>query len=137
MLTLSIPNDIYEQILQQAINEKPVESCGILAGRNGRVKKFYPMTNSDQSRYHYMMVPQEQFRVAKDIRLSGLKMLAVYHSHPETPARLSNEDVRLALTANVVYVIVSLQNKEPVIKGFLINDHNIKEVPIQIEVDER
>ncbi|MHC4783161.1 MAG: M67 family metallopeptidase [Planctomycetota bacterium] len=137
MLTLSIPNDIYEQILQQAINEKPVESCGILAGRNGRVKKFYPMTNSDQSRYHYMMVPQEQFRVAKDIRLSGLKMLAVYHSHPETPARLSNEDVRLALTPNVVYVIVSLQNKEPVIKGFLINDHNIKQVPIQIEVDER
>ncbi|MHC4962195.1 MAG: M67 family metallopeptidase [Planctomycetota bacterium] len=137
MLTLSIPIAIYEQILQQARDEKPIECCGMLAGRNGRVKKFYPMTNSDQSIYHYMMVPQEQFRVVKDIRLSGLKMLAIYHSHPETPARLSNEDVRLALTPDVVYVIISLQKKEPIIKGFLINDHNIKEVPIKIEVDER
>jgi proteasome lid subunit RPN8/RPN11 len=137
MLTLSIPIAIYEQILQQARDEKPIECCGMLAGRNGRVKKFYPMTNSDQSIYHYMMVPQEQFRVVKDIRLSGLKMLAIYHSHPETPARLSNEDGRLALTPDVVYVIISLQKKEPIIKGFLINDHNIKEVPIKIEVDER
>lgn len=135
MLTLSIPKTIYEQILQQAINEKPLESCGILAGQDGQVEKFYPMTNSDQSKYHYRMVPEEQFRVVNDIRQSGLKMLAIYHSHPETPARLSNEDLRLALTPGVVYVIVSLQNKEPVIKGFLINDQKFKEIPIQIEVD--
>jgi len=137
MLTLNIPNEIYEQILQQAETETPLEACGILAGQNGQVRRFYPMTNADQSNNHYMMVPKEQFEVAKDIRASGLKMLAIYHSHPETPARPSEEDLRLALTPGVIHVIVSLQNIEPVIKGFVIEDGNIREVSVRIEVESK
>ncbi|MHC4290614.1 MAG: M67 family metallopeptidase [Planctomycetota bacterium] len=137
MLTLIIPNEIYEQILQQAKTETPLEACGILAGQNRQVQRFYPMTNADQSNNHYMMVPKEQFDVVKDIRASGLEMLAIYHSHPETPARPSEEDLRLALTPDVIYVIVSLQNIEPAIKGFVINDYNIKDVSIRIEVESK
>jgi proteasome lid subunit RPN8/RPN11 len=60
-------------------------------------------------------------------------MLAIYHSHPETPARPSAEDIRLALTPNVVYVIVSLQNNNgSVVKGFHIAGTNVIEVPIRI-----
>ena len=137
MLKLNIPNDIYEQILQQAKAETPLESCGILAGQNWQVKRFYPMTNADQSNDHFMMVPEEQFQVVQNIRASNLKMLAIYHSHPETPARPSEEDLRLALTPDVVYVIISLQDIKPVIKGFLIEDSNIKEVTVRIEVEKK
>ena len=50
-------------------------------------------------------------------------MLAVYHSHPESPARPSEEDIRLALTPGVSYVIVSLQDPgQPVIRSFRISD---------------
>ena len=136
-MKLNIPNEIYEQILQQAKTETPLEACGILAGQNGQVQRFYPMTNADQSNNHYMMVPKEQFEVVKDIRASGLEMLAIYHSHPETPARPSEEDLRLALTPGVIHVIVSLQKIEPAIKGFLIEDYNVKEVSIRIEVEKK
>jgi len=52
-------------------------------------------------------------------------MPAIYHSHPVTPARVSKEDIRLALTRGVVYVIFSLQNADnPVVKGFVIEDGN-------------
>jgi proteasome lid subunit RPN8/RPN11 len=84
------------------------------------------------------MEPAEQFKVAKDIRSAGLKMLAIYHSHPATPARLSQEDIRLSLTPDVTYVIVSLRESScPAVKGFLINDGNIIEVPVKISETER
>jgi proteasome lid subunit RPN8/RPN11 len=80
-----------------------------------------------------MMEPKEQFTVVKDIRLSGLEMLAIYHTHPTTPARLSAEDIRLALTPAVTYVIVSLQSADsPVIKGFLIREDDIAEVSVKV-----
>ncbi|MCP4258388.1 MAG: M67 family metallopeptidase [Planctomycetes bacterium] len=133
MLKLEIPNTIYQQMLTQAKALAPIEDCGILAGSNCKVEKLYKMTNVDNSRTHYMMEPKEQFATIKDIRSAGLEMLAIYHSHPETPARPSAEDIRLALTQNVIYVIVSLQNTNgSAVKGFYISGTNITEVPIRI-----
>ena len=80
-----------------------------------------------------MMEPKEQFAVVKDIRSAGLEMLAIYHSHPETPARPSAEDTRMALTQDVAYVIVALRDSNcPTIKAFLIKDGEVAEVPVQI-----
>ena len=136
MLKLEIPNNIFEQMLAQAKAEAPVEACGILAGKDGEVERLYEMTNSDKSSDHFMMTPEEQFKVVKNIRSDGLEMLAIYHSHPETPARPSAEDIRLALTPDVIYVIVSLQNTEPAIKGFLIEDGDVTAVPVKIKVEQ-
>ncbi|MHC4075326.1 MAG: M67 family metallopeptidase [Planctomycetota bacterium] len=133
MLKLEIPNNIFRQMLQQAEIQAPIEACGILAGKDDRAEKFYKMTNLDQSGDHFMMEPKEQFAIVKDIRSANLEMLAIYHSHPESPARPSEEDIQLALTPGVIYVIVSLQNANaPVLKGFLIEDGNAAEVPVSI-----
>ncbi len=132
MLKLKIPGNIFEQIIQQAKAQVPIEACGILAGRDGQVERLYKMTNADKSSDHFMMTPEEQFKVVKDIRAADLEMLAIYHSHPETPARLSTEDIRFALTPGVIYVILSLQQAEPVVKGFLIEDGSVTEVPVKI-----
>jgi proteasome lid subunit RPN8/RPN11 len=130
---LEISADIFKQMVVQAKAEAPVEACGILAGRDNKVEKLYKMTNVDNGSDHFMMEPAEQFKVVKDIRSAGLEMLAIYHSHPETPARPSAEDIRLALTPDVIYVIVSLQNgKRPAVKGFLIEDGNVTKVPVKI-----
>ena len=133
MLSLEIGSDIFEQMVEYAREQVPIEACGILAGKDGKVEKLYKMTNIDNSGTHFMMEPREQFDVVKDMRSCGLEMMAIYHSHPETPARPSAEDIRLALTPDMIYVIVSLQNAEaPDAKGFLINDGNVTEVPVKI-----
>ena len=133
MLKLEIPNHIFEDMLEQARAEAPVECCGILAGRDGRAEKLYKMANSEHRRDHFMMAPEQQFEAVKDIRSSSLDMLAIYHSHPETPARPSAEDIRLALTPDVVYVILSLLgNNGPVVKGFQIEDGTVGEVSIDV-----
>ena len=38
---------------------------------------------------------------------AGLEMLAIDHSHPETPTRPSNEDIRPAMTPGVAHVDVT------------------------------
>jgi len=133
MPKLEIPGDIYSQIVAQARAEAPIEACGILAGTDGKIEKLYKMTNADASRDHFMMEPAEQFAVVKDIRSEGLKMLAIYHSHPESPARPSAEDICLALTPGVIYVIVSLLDDDPDAKGFLIDDGDVTKVSVTIE----
>lgn len=130
---LEIPMTIFGQMVEQAEAKAPIEACGILAGNNGKVEKLYKMTNTDSSSDHFMMEPKEQFAVAKDIRSNGLEMLAIYHSHPTTPAKPSQEDIRLSLTPDVTYVIVSLQDSDnPVLKGFLIQNGDVTEAPVKI-----
>ena len=132
MLNLAIPEEIYRQMVAQAREEAPIEACGILAGRDGAVLKRYEMTNADNATDHFMLAPAEQFAVVKDMRSAGLEMLAVYHSHPETPARPSEEDIRLAVTPGVAYVIVSLPGETPSVRGVLIEDGYVSEAPVTI-----
>ena len=133
MDALAIPEKMLEEMIEQANEAAPVEACGILAGKENRVEKFYKMVNTDNSNTHFTMLPEEQFKVIKDIRSAGLKMLAIYHSHPETGARLSQEDVRLALTPDVIYVILSLANPgKPDIKAFEIEAGVVTATPVEI-----
>ncbi|MDO8302583.1 MAG: M67 family metallopeptidase [Sedimentisphaerales bacterium] len=132
-MALKLSQAIYEQMVEQARREAPIEACGMLAGKNSVVARHFAMTNSDQSSDHFMMEPKEQFGVIKQIRAEGLDFLGVYHSHPASPARPSQEDIRLALTGGIAYVIVSLlDNSKPVIKAFNIENGNVSETNIQI-----
>ncbi|NOY83015.1 MAG: M67 family metallopeptidase [Kiritimatiellaeota bacterium] len=108
-MRVSIPRKVFEQLLDAARTHAPNEACGLLAGRDGIVQKFYPMTNADASPDHYSMRPEEQFRAVKEIRRCGLQVIGIWHSHPASPARMSDEDLRLAYTPGVAYVILSLR----------------------------
>ncbi len=133
MLKLEIPTNIFEQMVAQAKALAPIEACGILAGKDNKAERLFEMTNADNRSDHFMMEPKEQFTVVKNIRSADLEVLAIYHSHPETPARPSAEDIRLALTPDVIYVIVSLQGANaPAVKGFLIEDGTGTEVPVKV-----
>jgi proteasome lid subunit RPN8/RPN11 len=117
---LTIPEEIHAALIDHALREFPLEACGMLGGAGGRVSAHYPMTNTDQSNEHFTIAPKEQFAVVRALRGKGLEMLAIYHSHPETPARPSVEDIRLALTPDVSHVIVSLAGEMPEVKSFRI-----------------
>lgn len=137
-IELNIPADIFQEIVTQARAEAPLEACGILAGKDPRTEKLYKMTNVDNSSDHFTLKPEEQFAVIKDMRAADLDMLAIYHSHPKSPARPSQEDIRMALTPGVVFVIVSLQDEsKPAIKGFNIEKGNVTEVAVKITKDRK
>ena len=117
---LTIPQTIIDAIIAHARRDFPLEACGMLGGVDAVVSEHYPMTNIDLSNEHFTMEPKEQFSVVKELRAKGKSLLVIYHSHPETPARPSEEDIRLALTPDVSHVIVSLSGTEPEVKSFRI-----------------
>jgi len=129
---LKIPASIHSDLIAHAREGFPLEVCGILGGADDTVSAIYRMTNTDASNEHFMMEPREQFSVVKDLRAKGLSMLAIYHSHPETPARPSQEDIKLALTPVVSYIIISLADPaEPVVKSYKIQGGNVSPEPLE------
>ncbi len=122
-----------DDIIAHAKEGYPEEVCGILAGRDNEVLHVYRMTNTEHSPTSYFMDPREQFRVMKEMRNKGLKMVGIYHSHPVAEAYPSSRDVSLAFYDDVAYLIISLLNKEPVIRAFEIKESKIRELRLEIK----
>ena len=122
---MKINSAVIESIIEHANREMPYEACGYLAEQNGTISRHYELTNTDKAEDHFSMDPREQFAAIKDMRSSGLKLAAVYHSHPDTPARPSDEDIRLAYDPDISYLIVSLAGPETTIKSFKIRKGNV------------
>lgn len=122
---MKIPRSIVTAILAQAETAAPIEACGYLAGRHGVVHRHYPMTNVDRSATHFSFDIEEQFRVMRAVREQELQMIAVYHSHPVTPARPSAEDVRLAYDPDIIHVIISLAGGGNDLQAFKIKSGRV------------
>lgn len=95
--------------------------------------QYYELTNADASPEHFSMIPAEQFAALKDMRAKGIKMLAAWHSHPATPARMSEEDLRLAYAPGLIHVILSLAIPDrPQIRAFAVEDGAAREIELTI-----
>lgn len=130
---MKIPQTIIDEILAHAREGYPDEVCGLMAGSDGTISRVFRTTNIDKSSISYMMEPAEQFRAFKEMRAEGLELMAIYHSHPTSPAYPSQTDVRLAYYPEAAYLIASLQNVgAPVIKGFRIVDGEITEEALEV-----
>lgn len=105
----------FEKIYAHAKSVWPEEACGLIAGEDlndgitREIRKVYILENVDHSREHFTLDPKEQLAAIKDMRANGLKPLGNWHSHPDTPARPSEEDIRLAFDSRASYLILSLR----------------------------
>jgi proteasome lid subunit RPN8/RPN11 len=134
---LKIKQDIIDRIIAHGKTEAPLEACGYLAEKDGLVCNHFELANLDKSPVHFSMDPAEQFTAAKECRNQGLKISAVYHSHPETPARPSAEDIKLAYDPSLSYVIVSLAESDPSIKSFIIHKGIVEPESLEIITNEK
>jgi proteasome lid subunit RPN8/RPN11 len=119
-------------LLAHGRREEPNEACGYLAAKDGVVCRHFELRNIDAAPDHYSMDPAEQFAVIRRMRDEGLQVAAVYHSHPETPARPSVEDIRLAHDPGMTYVIVSLMAGVEPVRAFKIKQGEVLDVPLQV-----
>lgn len=129
---MKIAKKIYDEIVGIAHEQLPNEACGYLLGKDDSVTEQYPMTNADASPEHFSFVPQEQFAAVKYARKSGLKVVANWHSHPSSPSRPSQEDIRLAYDRNIKYFILSLAAEEPILNAFSIIDGQVEKLQLDV-----
>ena len=125
-----IPQNIINELIAQAVKDAPNESCGYLLGiispstEGGQgealVTENYWMENIDHSSEHFSFAPKDQFAALRYAREKGLKILANWHSHPASPSRPSQEDLRLANDPTIRYAILSLLDGKPKLNSFKI-----------------
>ncbi len=123
-------------MIEQAKDGDPREVCGMIGGTGSVASKVFPTANVDESDITYQIDPKEQFKIMKTLREDRLELVAIYHSHPETEAKPSSTDIRLAFYPDAHYLIVSLQNKDdPIIRAFKIIGGNVTESRLEIGSD--
>lgn len=133
---MRIRERIIKQIIAHAKKDSPLEACGYLAAKDGVIAEFYALNNIDKSSEHFSFDPKEQFCAVKDMRAKNLQLCAVYHSHPASPARPSDEDIKLAFDPDILYVIVSLAAGRKDVQAYKIINQKVEPVYLEAIADE-
>ena len=128
----------FQAMAAHAIAHLPEEACGLIAGEKSDtervIKKVYYLTNIDHTNEHFSLDPKEQLAAIKDIRQKKGVLLGNFHSHPESPSRPSQEDIRLAYDPKMNYLILSLMNPEElVLNSFHIEKGEVTKEELVIE----
>jgi len=131
---VKIPKPLVEALFAHAQEAYPEECCGLLAGTNNIPSHLYRVQNAHATpKVFYEMAPKEQFYAFKNMRHNGLHLVAIYHSHPESPARPSQSDIRLAYDPEPFYLLVSLQQRDaPQLRAYRIEEGVVTEEPLEV-----
>ena len=130
---MKIPQNIIDELIEQAEKDAPDESCGYLLGTaDGNVIENYWMENIDHSSEHFSFAPKDQFAALRYAREHDLKILANWHSHPASPSRPSQEDLRLANDPTIRYAILSLLDGEPKLNSFKIQNGEVVDKEVHL-----
>lgn len=125
-IVMKIEQHVIDELIAQAQKDAPNETCGYLLGTDDVVTENYWMENIDHSPEHFAFAPKDQFAALKYARSKGMRILANWHSHPASPSRPSQEDLRLANDPHIRYAILSLHegihlNSFKIINGEVID----------------
>jgi [CysO sulfur-carrier protein]-S-L-cysteine hydrolase len=121
----------WQQMRDHVDQEAPLEACGLLAGKEGRVQEVIPVRNQAQSPVRFLMDPYEQLHAFARIDVSGMELLGIFHSHPTGPETASLTDIAEA-AYEVVHVIWSRSAVGWKARGFWIEIGRAAEIPLQI-----
>jgi [CysO sulfur-carrier protein]-S-L-cysteine hydrolase len=128
-----IPAAVRDELVAHARAGLPNEACGILAGVDGRVERFFPAQPDEPSPYYYRIESRDQIRIMNEIDAAGLDLLGIYHSHTSSPAYPSRTDAEQAFWPDAVYVIVSLAGADPDVRGYKMHDMTVTEEALRVE----
>nr|WP_036820103.1 M67 family metallopeptidase [Pontibacillus yanchengensis] len=116
---------VYNDIIDHSKKELPLEACGILSGKNGRCDTAWPMENIERSPNSFAISNKDLQQAFKSITLQKEAFTGIYHSHPTAAPFPSKEDITHHIYPEVVYFIVSLRRRTPLVRCFQIKEYKV------------
>jgi proteasome lid subunit RPN8/RPN11 len=115
---------------QDALCSFPNECCGFFYGTEDEegtrtVKEVLVVNNAKEGdqRRRFEISPKDYLKAEQYADERNLRLLGVYHSHPNHPAVPSEHD-RVAAQPYFSYIIISVYNKQDInIRSWRLNDH--------------
>jgi proteasome lid subunit RPN8/RPN11 len=122
----------WDQMHADVIDRAPLEACGLVAGREDRSHKVFPISNILHSPIRFKMDPQEQLNALLSIEADGWDLLAIYHSHPAGPAYPSPTDISEAAYPEAVNIIWYPHKGDWSCRGYSIQAGAVTEIPLEV-----
>jgi proteasome lid subunit RPN8/RPN11 len=136
---IEISREAYARMVGQALDEYPLEACGLIAGpptadggAGDRASHFYACTNAADSARVYTIDPRDHLHAEQDADDRGWEINGVVHSHTHSEPYPSPTDVASAPDPSWHYVIIGLKREAPEVRSYRIVDGEIHEEPIHI-----
>jgi proteasome lid subunit RPN8/RPN11 len=130
---IEIDKGLFDEMVAHGLAGFPNEACGLLAGKEGRPVKFFPMTNFDASPVTYRLDPKEQLHVFDEIDDEGWELVGIFHTHTHSEAIPSETDRKQAFYPEAYHLVMSLSERSsPVLRGFRIDDGEVTEEELVI-----
>lgn len=82
-------------MVQHALEDAPIEACGLLAAVDGVVVEVRRAKNREASPYRFSIDPLETRKHEQAIDEAGAELAGFYHSHTGSPAVPSPTDIRM------------------------------------------
>ena len=130
---ITITRRIAKEIEMHAREEYPRECCGMLAGRENAITKLFKTTNIAKSDDEYELDPLEQVEAFEEIDRLSLRLIGVYHSHPDHPCYPSELDKRQAFYPGTAYFIIALSDSpHSQLRAFMLREGKVVEEEVSI-----
>jgi len=123
--------DQWDALVEHAREEAPNECCGYVRAADGVVEEVVRAENPRRSPYGFEL-DSKSLLATNELDDAGYEV-AIYHSHPRSPAEPSQTDINLAHYPHWTYLIVSLENDDPVVRAWRIADRQVSEVEVVVE----
>ena len=129
---IEIQLDVLASLIRQARREPHIECCGVLAGNLGIITRAFPGANvADTPTTKYEIATREIINLMRDIRLAGLELMGIYHSHPNGKGEPSHTDIATVGYPDVAYFIISpAPDVETPVRAFWIHGRQVEELDL-------
>lgn len=127
-----------QAIIDQALANKPIEICGVIAGMSwhgGSQARLIQMDNvADEWGIRFEFDEAQQIGVWNDIERRNEVPAAIYHSHTKHDAFPSKYDIAgaAAVDFRTHHIIVSVHGDTPELRAFLIVLGHVKLIEIEV-----
>ena len=132
--SITLPRSLIKPLLEAALDAPQVEICGLIGHAPQTGYQVYPVANvARHPQARFELDPAGQIAAMRRMRERGETLFAIYHSHPDAPARPSAVDIDQAAYPKALNLIISLQDREaPELRGWWIGGDGAEEADILI-----
>jgi proteasome lid subunit RPN8/RPN11 len=139
-----IASALLDDVIAHAREEYDAECCGMIAyeqsepdgppraERVHRARNIHA-TDGGSARKRFEIDGREVLGAINEFEDAGWELGAIYHSHTHTEPYPSQTDINFAAKwPGVEWVIVGLAEEEPKVRCFMIEDGEVREVPLEV-----
>ena len=122
-----------ELITEHALRDAPNECCGLVATDRGAAVRVIDAVNEAASPLRFEISGKALLTQLDAIEDAGHELGAIYHSHTRSAPYPSQTDINFAAGwPGIEWLIVGVADGATEVKSYLIDDGEVREVPVEI-----